>query len=542
MKPIELTIDGRTVQVELGQTLLQAAAKVGIEIPTLCYLERCGPLTSCLVCLVKVCVNGQGRLVPSCATKAQPGMVVESETAEVHDARRTALELLLSDHVGDCLSPCNRICPLHLNIPAMLRQVESGHMEDAIRTVRASLPLPAVLGRLCHHPCEGGCRRGTWDEPAAIREVERHVADVDLSSAVPYVLTKKQRSGRSVVIVGSGPTGLSAAWHLLQQGHACTVVDRHAKAGGSLRSQVAAEALPPDILDKELAQLQRSGLHFKLGVEFGALVTLDGLQRGFDAILLTVGELAKGEGQSFGVALTSAGIKVDARTYQTNVANVFAAGSAVKSAKHLVRAMAEGRSAAECVDQFLSTGAISRADRSFSSVMGRLEKPEVEAFMRHAHMAGRQHAECGCCSGFTDSQARTESARCLHCDCRAEGNCALQRYGAFYGADPGRFKDRRRPFEQYLQHGEVIFEPGKCILCGICVRLTEQAREPLGLTFVGRGFDVRVAAPFSRTIAEGLQKVAAECVEHCPTGALVFRDKLLPVGEPGCAACAKTAT
>ena len=71
----------------------------------------------------------------------------------------------------------------------------------------------------------------------------------------------------------------------------------------------------------------------------------------------------------------------------------------------------------------------------------------------------------------------------------------------------------------------MIFEPGKCILCGICVKLTELAREPLGLTFIGRGFDVRVATPFNQSIQDGLQLVAEECVKHCPTGALAFLEK-----------------
>ena len=96
----------------------------------------------------------------------------------------------------------------------------------------------------------------------------------------------------------------------------------------------------------------------------------------------------------------------------------------------------------------------------------------------------------------------------------------LQHYAQVYGAEAGRFRAERRRFEQYVQPGGVIFEPGKCILCGICVKLTELAREPLGLTFIGRGFDVRVGAPLSGTIEDGLQKVADECIRQCPTGAL----------------------
>src|SRR5512139_181253 len=104
-----LTIDGQAVDVQPGDTILTAARKLGIDIPTLCFLERCGPMTSCLVCVVKVIQNGCSRVVPSCGLRAEDGMVVESETEEVRALRQSALELLFSDHVGDCLSPCHRI-------------------------------------------------------------------------------------------------------------------------------------------------------------------------------------------------------------------------------------------------------------------------------------------------------------------------------------------------------------------------------------------------------------------------------------------------
>jgi NADH dehydrogenase/NADH:ubiquinone oxidoreductase subunit G len=100
----------------------------------------------------------------------------------------------------------------------------------------------------------------------------------------------------------------------------------------------------------------------------------------------------------------------------------------------------------------------------------------------------------------------------------------LQHYAQAYSANASRFRTERRHYEQQVQPGGIIFEPGKCILCGICVKLTEMAAEPLGLTFIGRGFDVKVATPFDLSIEEGLRKVGAECVEHCPTGALVFKE------------------
>src|SRR5690348_812784 len=180
---IQFRVDGHDTQVSPGQTVLDGARKLGIDIPTLCYLEKCGPQTSCLACVVKI----NGKLVPSCATKATPGMIVESETPEVHQARRTALELLFSDHVGDCLSPCHRLCPLGLNIPVMIRQIQEGKLAEATATVRGALPLAGVLGRLCHHPCEQGCRRGNWDDPAAIRDMERFVTDHEFQTRLGSV-------------------------------------------------------------------------------------------------------------------------------------------------------------------------------------------------------------------------------------------------------------------------------------------------------------------------------------------------------------------
>jgi ferredoxin len=532
---LPITIDGRELPVEPGQTVLQAARSFGLDIPTLCYLERCGPLNSCLVCLVKI----NGKLVPSCGTKAEPGMVIESETEEVHEARRTALELLFSDHVGDCLSPCHRLCPLGLNIPLMLRQIQSGQLEQAASTVRGALPLAGVLGRLCHHPCEQGCRRGTWDDPAAIRDMERFVTDWErsnvagsnarqkatsmlqvagtLSSAAPGQPAKR----KSVAVIGAGPTGLAAGYYLSRSGHAVTIVDRHDRAGGSLR-EVPAATLPPSVLEAELRLMERSGIELKLGVALGEDVRIDGLARGFDAILLALGELSAAESAKLGLPIAGTHVKADPNTCQTPLAKTFAAGAAVKPLKQLVRAMAEGRAAADCVHRFLLGETVRRPEKPFSSVMGRLSPGELREFLSASNPIGTV-SPCDRCAGHTRVEAALESSRCLHCDCASSGNCLLQHYAQVYNADANRFRSERKMFEQQVQPGGVIFEPGKCILCGICVRLTELAREPLGLTFIGRGFDVRVGAPLNHSIEKGLQNTAEECVRHCPTGAITFR-------------------
>jgi ferredoxin len=176
------------------------------------------------------------------------------------------------------------------------------------------------------------------------------------------------------------------------------------------------------------------------------------------------------------------------------------------------------------VDRYLRNQPPRRSERPLSSVMGRLKPGELKRFL---HQEGHAHrvSPCDTCAGFTPREAASEASRCLHCDCRSSGSCALQYWAETYSADPNRFRSERRPFEQERQPGGVLFEPGKCVLCGICVKLCEQAREPLGLTFVGRGFDVRVAAPFGEPVSAGLRQVAAECVEHCPTGALAMDER-----------------
>ena len=135
---------------------------------------------------------------------------------------------------------------------------------------------------------------------------------------------------------------------------------------------------------------------------------------------------------------------------------------------------------------------------------------------------GARVEPAGAGAGFAVEAARRETLRCLHCDCRKLESCLLKRWSEEAGARPGRYGGARRPFARLLQPGGVLYEPGKCISCGICVRITEEAREPLGLAFIGRGFTVTVGIPFNGTIAEGLTKAAAECVKACPTGALAF--------------------
>ena len=166
-----LKIDNIQVEMPEGSTILEAARKLGIDIPYMCFLEGYEHFTSCMICVVEEKVSN--RLLPSCSAPVSEGMVVETKSPEVINARRNALELLLKEHIGDCEGPCRLACPAHIDIPVVLRLIEAGKIEDAALEFKKSVPFPAVLGRICPAPCEKACRRGQHDKPVSIKSLER---------------------------------------------------------------------------------------------------------------------------------------------------------------------------------------------------------------------------------------------------------------------------------------------------------------------------------------------------------------------------------
>jgi NADPH-dependent glutamate synthase beta subunit-like oxidoreductase/ferredoxin len=516
-----LSIDNREVEVPKGATILDAAEKLGIYIPTMCFMKGYKPSTSCMVCVVKV--KGKAVLLPACGTLAEDDMYVESECEEVRQARKTALELLLSDHVGDCLGPCHMICPAQMNIPLMIRQIAAGDLHDAIKTVKKDIALPAVLGRICPKPCERGCRRESIDEAVSICLLKRYVADADLESDKPYSPVCKPIQDKRIAVVGAGPAGLAAAYYLQQAGFGCTVFDDHEKPGGMLRYGIPEEELPRDVLDKEIALIEKLGLTFESKTRIDDAASLEKLRKDFNAVFIAFGALDAEEVEAMGFKTSKNGIEIDGKTYQTNLPGVFAGGDAVRKRRLTVRAVADGKEAAESISQFLSAESVTGPVKPFNTRIGKIREDEKERFAACASNAPRvtvsKHGE-----GSTDEQARQEAARCLHCDCRKADSCKLRKYAHDYDARPTRYKSERRQFVQQAQHKNIIYEPGKCINCGLCIQITGEAGEELGLTFIGRGFDVRVAVPFDSSIADGLKKSADKCVAACPTGALAFAE------------------
>jgi NADPH-dependent glutamate synthase beta subunit-like oxidoreductase len=452
-------------------------------------------------------------------------MEVESETEEVHQVRRTALELLFSDHVGDCLAPCHFACPAHMDVPLMLRQINRENLRDAIVTVKRDIALPAVLGRVCPKPCEKGCRRAAADGAVAVCDLKRYVADEDLASDDPYLPECRPPTGKRVAVVGAGPTGLAAAYHLLQKGHAVTIFDDRAEPGGRLRTEPNEDELPREVLDAEIGQILRLGVQWRGQTKVGKDLSLDEVAREFDAVLMAFGAVDEETIARFGLKASARGVQIERGTFETSRPGVFAAGNAIRTKGLVVRSVADGKEAAIAIQQYLTGEPVTGRTRPFSSRIGRVGEDEMGEFLACAGQAERQAATTR--EGFRLEEAIEQAGRCLHCDCRGLASCKLKSYAEKYGADPDRYRGERAKFRQSNHHSEVIYEPGKCIDCGLCIEIVQEAGEPLGLSFVGRGFDVRIGVPFNRSLQEALGKVAAQCVAACPTSALVLREEPL---------------
>ena len=523
---IRLTIDGREVAVSEGTTLLGAAEALGIHIPNLCYLEGCEAFTSCMLCVVHDLETG--RLVPSCSMPVTEGMAIQTDDELVGAARKDTLDLLLSEHVGDCEAPCQRGCPAHMDIPLMIRQIQAQRLDEAIATVKRDIALPATLGRICAAPCENVCHRQAHDQAVSVCLLKRFAADADLAKDDPYAPELQQASGKQVAIVGGGPTGLAAAYYLLQKGHAVHIYDPHPLLGGLLRYGVPDEVLLKSVLDAEIAQIQALGLEFHPGVALGREIAFEALQRTHDAVVLALGVSDPDSLEISGLDQTPRGIVIQQGTYETSLAGVFAGGNAISESRRAIRALAHGKEIASSVDQFLNGLPVVGEPGRFASRIGKLLEGEGAELLQIGGAGGRISPVGGGESGFDSAESVGESSRCLRCDCQHLEGCKLRLYADEYQADQTRFKmGERKKIQKLFRHGgRVLYEPGKCIKCGLCVQVAQREGEELGLSFVGRGFDVRVAVPFDGSFDDGLKKAARACIEACPTSALIWGEEI----------------
>lgn len=270
-----------------GQTILEVAREHGIFIPTLCYDPRTEIYGSCGLCLVEW--EGNPKLWKACATEIAEGMVIKTNTERVRESRKTNLELLLSNHRGDCRPPCVLACPGGTDCQGYVGLLANGETREALKLIKEKIPLPASLGRVCPHPCEEKCRRRLIEEPVSIQWLKRFAADEDLLADDPYLPETAPDTGKHVAIIGGGPMGLSAAAFLREMGHGVTVYEAMPKAGGMLRYGIPEYRLPKEVLDLEISLIQRMGARILTGVKVGEDLSFDALRREYDAVVLAIG-------------------------------------------------------------------------------------------------------------------------------------------------------------------------------------------------------------------------------------------------------------
>jgi NADPH-dependent glutamate synthase beta subunit-like oxidoreductase len=189
----------------------------------------------------------------------------------------------------DRLPPCVGTCPANVDARGQNYLIADGKVAEAYELVRERNILPGVLGRICHHPCEGACTRAVYDEAIAIRPLHRFAYEQYVAVREERVSPLPKTQGKSVAIVGSGPSGLSAALDLMRMGYSVTMFEKDDKPGGALYTGVPAYRLPRDVLHGEIGDLVRMGLDLKCSVEIGKDIQLADVQKEFDAVLIAAG-------------------------------------------------------------------------------------------------------------------------------------------------------------------------------------------------------------------------------------------------------------
>ncbi len=202
-------------------------------------------------------------------------------------------------------APCKTNCPAHIAVQGYIKLAAQGKYQEALQLIKMENPFPAVCGRVCNRRCEDACTRGDLDEPIAIDEIKKFIAEQDLNEATRFIPQKHHDySDKKIAIVGAGPAGLSCAYYLALDGYDITVFEKQERLGGMLTLGIPSFVLEKTVVDAEIDVLRELGVKFRTGIEVGKDITLDALRaQGYQAFYLAVGAQ---QGRSLGLEGESA--------------------------------------------------------------------------------------------------------------------------------------------------------------------------------------------------------------------------------------------
>ncbi|MBP1696273.1 MAG: Cob--CoM heterodisulfide reductase subunit [Deltaproteobacteria bacterium] len=321
-------------------------------------------------------------------------------------------------------SPCTATCPLHCNAQGYVALISQGKFKEALQLVREKLPFPGILAYACAHPCERECKRIEEDRPISICHLKRFL--VDHVEEPEFEFTPPEEKGKKIAIVGGGPSGLTAAYDLRKMGYRVTLFESKNELGGLLTHGFPSYRLPREVVEKDLAVIDKMGIEVKCNTQVGKDVSPETLSQSYDAIFIA-GGIAGTEStlHAFkGLKRTRRGtIQVNPVSLETDVKGVFAGGDMVTGPGTIIESMAHGRKVALSIDRYLrgedllqgreSEGTQISPLRSLLPYSKRMDREVLPDMVKPF------------ASSPTEEEAMEEAKRCLNCaGCSDCGECA----------------------------------------------------------------------------------------------------------------------
>jgi heterodisulfide reductase subunit A-like polyferredoxin len=320
--------------------------------------------------------------------------------------------------------PCTATCPLHCNAQGYVALISQGKLKEALALVREKLPFPRILAYVCSRPCERECKRIEIDRPISICDLKRVL--VDQVEEPDFDFTPPEEKGKKVAIVGSGPSGLTAAFDLRRMGYRVTVFESHGETGGLLTHGFPSYRLPREVIEKDLSILPKMGIEVRLHTTVGKDVSPESLSQSFDTVFLAVGASGVESIASIfkGLKRTRRGtIQANPLTLETNLKGIFAGGDGVTGPGTIVESMAQGRKAAVSIDRYLQGEDPLKHRESEGKQISPLRSLLPDSIRETREAAPSMIMPLG--SGLTLEEAMEEAKRCLNCGgCSDCGECA----------------------------------------------------------------------------------------------------------------------